>query len=184
MNWTGLADDTPRLDVKEVSRVVGFEPGALGVVPITDLRGRQRGAVGLRGLGDGVSIGLAAGDAEGAATVPIVYTQQHLGGRRAWWSCPDCRRRCALLFIVPNLRVTCRLCARLPYATEVEDRIGRAAIKVARLRARLGPERRRPRHMRRSKHRDLVDRLDAAEAAFRKLLTEKTRALANTRGGS
>jgi len=50
-----------------------------------------------------------------------------MGGSRAWFLCPTCNRRCAILY-----PVKCRLCLGLNYATEHEgklDRLLRKAVK-------------------------------------------------------
>jgi hypothetical protein len=65
--------------------------------------------------------------------VHLDYTHCHLGGKRRWFLCPDCNRRCAILY-----PVKCRICLNLHYASEhegVTDRMYRAAFKA---RARLG----------------------------------------------
>ena len=59
--------------------------------------------------------------------VYIERTACNLGGSRAWFLCPTCNRRCAILY-----PVKCRLCLRLHYASEHEgslDRLLRKAIK-------------------------------------------------------
>ena len=59
--------------------------------------------------------------------VAIERTTCNLGGSRAWFLCPTCNRRCAILY--PE---KCRLCLRLHYASEHEgnlDRLLRKAVK-------------------------------------------------------
>lgn len=61
------------------------------------------------------------------ANVMIERTACNMGGSRAWFLCPACNRRCAVLY-----PVKCRLCLRLHYASEHEgklDRLLRKAIK-------------------------------------------------------
>lgn len=65
--------------------------------------------------------------------IRIERTPCHLGGSRPWFLCPECQRRCAILY-----PVKCRVCLGLHYASEHEsplDRNLRAAIKF---RARFG----------------------------------------------
>ncbi|HXW80791.1 MAG TPA: hypothetical protein VEJ84_14910 [Acidimicrobiales bacterium] len=46
--------------------------------------------------------------------VAIAWTFPHYGGRRPWWLCPDCERRCAFMFLVAD-HLNCRRCAGLTY---------------------------------------------------------------------
>ena len=62
-----------------------------------------------------------------SVNVAIERTACNLGGSRAWFLCPTCNRRCAILY-----PVKCRLCLGLHYASEYEgklDRLLRKAIK-------------------------------------------------------
>jgi hypothetical protein len=71
------------------------------------------------------------------ATVSIAWTVPSLGGRRAWFGCPVCGRRCAVLFG----RATewgCRVCIGGSYASQCLGRFDRLLRRVHRLRARLG----------------------------------------------
>ena len=59
--------------------------------------------------------------------VEIERTACHLGGSRAWFLCPTCGRRCAILY-----PMKCRVCLKLHYTSEHKgqfDRHMRSAIK-------------------------------------------------------
>jgi len=44
---------------------------------------------------------------------------------RAWFQCPDCGRRCAVLFGVSRRgNFACRTCQRLAYSSETESPLG------------------------------------------------------------
>jgi len=83
--------------------------------------------------------------------VHIERTKQRLGGSRAWFNCPTCGRRCAILY-----PTRCRLCLKLRYQSELLSREDRTILQGLRLRARLGqcdgnlsrPLPRRPKWMR------------------------------------
>ncbi len=47
------------------------------------------------------------------ATIGLAWTLCHFGGWRPWFSCPDCGRRVAVLYIVSAVR--CRHCLNLSY---------------------------------------------------------------------
>lgn len=65
--------------------------------------------------------------------VRIDRTPQRLGGTRAWFLCPKCGRRCAILY-----PVQCRKCMGLHYRSEHLSPDNRATLRAQRLRARLG----------------------------------------------
>ena len=65
--------------------------------------------------------------------ITVTYTAQPLGGQRAWFLCPECDRRCAILY-----PLSCRKCLGLHYATEHLSPYDRMLTKAIRARARLG----------------------------------------------
>ncbi len=58
-----------------------------------------------------------------AETLDVVSTAQRLGGRRWWWRCPACGRRCGVL-LTPNLDrpFWCRLCWGAVYRSDYRRR--------------------------------------------------------------
>jgi len=60
------------------------------------------------------------------------------GGTRAWWRCPCCGRRVAILYI--GKAPACRHCYRLAYRCERESTDDRATRQANKLRDRLGWE--------------------------------------------
>lgn len=69
----------------------------------------------------------------GTTRVDITRTECHLGGSRAWFLCPDCKRRCGTLYLV-----SCRICMGLHYASEHKSPLDRLLLKAIRHRARHG----------------------------------------------
>ncbi len=114
------------------------------------------------------------GDAEGRAVaqnLKIERTPQHLGGVRPWWVCPDCGRRCAIVYGFAD-RFTCRQCGNLTYTTSQSSEWVRKIRKARKIQARLEilkiGDRRvpiRPKGMHEQTFRRLVDRWVAAELA-------------------
>lgn len=68
-------------------------------------------------------------------TIPITTTQCHYGGERRWFMCPDCGRRCAVLY-KPDYR--CRLCRNGRYWVERFGPLDRRILRSKRLREKLG----------------------------------------------
>ncbi len=101
----------------------------------------------------------------------LAYTDQHLGGRRAWFRWHGCGRRCRLLYWRGEA-LACRLCHGLAYASQRERREYRLLGRAQAIRRRLGgtanltalfPE--RPKGMHRSTYAQWRDKAIAAEHA-------------------
>ena len=67
--------------------------------------------------------------------VPIVSTAAPLGGRRHWFSCPGCARRCRIVYY--ETRFLCRLCLGAQYASKYLNAAARISARRWRLRQRL-----------------------------------------------
>jgi hypothetical protein len=56
-------------------------------------------------------------------TVGLVSSPSNLRGRRFWWLCPDCSRRCLKLYLPPRANLFgCRLCHDLSYESAQSSR--------------------------------------------------------------
>ncbi len=90
------------------------------------------------------------------------------GGKRPWFLCPTCGRRCGVLYSL-NARIICRKCGGLTYKSQSLPRHFRVMRKAQKIRLRLGgsanmtetfPE--RPYHMHRRTYYRLRRQYDAA----------------------
>lgn len=53
--------------------------------------------------------------------IRVTETQPNFGGRRLWWLCPACDRRCGKLYLAPGQKYyICRICANLTYQSTRE----------------------------------------------------------------
>ena len=53
--------------------------------------------------------------------VPLCTTPCYFGGRRWWFRCPECGRRCRILYLPPKQdRFACRTCHHLTYRSQQE----------------------------------------------------------------
>ncbi len=68
--------------------------------------------------------------------VPIVHTACGYGGTRAWFRCPVCYRRCALLYL-RAYRFACRKCQRVAYSSQSGNAMDRLMQKSHKLRAEI-----------------------------------------------
>ena len=104
----------------------------------------------------------------------IEFTQTQSGsGRRRWFSCPDCRRACRIVYFFFS-RFACRLCLGLRYESQLEKPEFRTLRRADRIYGKAGgrfpheldpafPP--KPKWMRWEKYRDLEDRHSAAQGA-------------------
>lgn len=67
----------------------------------------------------------------------IEWTRCNYGGRRAWWNCPNCRRRVAVLYCASKY-FACRHCYQLCYFSQQERESDRLLRRAWKIRQRLG----------------------------------------------
>jgi hypothetical protein len=69
--------------------------------------------------------------------VEVTWTACPFGGERAWFVCPNCQNRRAVLYSVGG-DFRCVRCEDLAYASTHEDAVDRAHRRIRRLKERLG----------------------------------------------
>lgn len=88
--------------------------------------------------------------------ITTTWTAMQFGGRRQWFLCPSCDRRCAVIYKIAGGPLWgCRLCMVGRYASEHKSPQGRRIQKALKIRKRLGqtegnlhlPFPEKPRHM-------------------------------------
>jgi hypothetical protein len=110
--------------------------------------------VGSRGLG----LSYRTGGHAVSHRVEFAWTPCRFGGLRTWLTCPDCKRRCAVVYGVNDFgRFSCRRCMRLAYSSEAETTSDRLTRKLLKCEAKLGEDGERPKGMWRRTH----ERIDA-----------------------
>lgn len=71
--------------------------------------------------------------------VALEWTRPQFGGKRPWFVCPKCSRRCGVLFReMVSGGATCRICAGLVYPSQRERAFSRLLRRCSRIRRRLG----------------------------------------------
>jgi hypothetical protein len=100
--------------------------------------------------------------------VDLTHTYPTYGGRRWWFVCSGCARRCGKLFGGWNLR--CRICLELTYQSLYESDARRSLRRASRIRRRLGgtgdlaePFPERPKGMHQSTYQRLLFEAQQAE---------------------
>lgn len=94
----------------------------------------------------------------------IDRTPCHFGGSRKWFICPDCQRRCAVVYGVSRRgSFACRTCQRLGYRSESESVIDRCWRAQRKLEAKLAEDGNRPKWMRQRTFERINQKWDALE---------------------
>jgi hypothetical protein len=103
--------------------------------------GHRTGSIQLQCVSDGIRLTYRSRPRGGEWTdvseiVPLIETATQFGGRRQWFLCLTCRRRCRILYGGTHFR--CRRCHGLKYETQYEPAFARAATRALKIRERLG----------------------------------------------
>ncbi len=89
--------------------------------------------------------------------VPFTYTFPQYGGRRMWFECPVCGRRCGKLYF--STRTACRRCLRLVYPCQMKGGHDKGWQLHSRWLSRIQDG--RPRYMHWKTYHDLEEKIDA-----------------------
>lgn len=103
--------------------------------------GEETGSIQITGVPEGVLLSYRHRSQERdweaiREVIPVVETATRFGGRRHWFTCLSCQRRCRIIY--GGARFRCRKCMRLRYDTQYEPAFARAATKALKIRDRLG----------------------------------------------
>lgn len=136
--WRPLAENMLRLDVRQLQRKGWLCPGMAFTLHWTR-GGNPAGSISLSTSHDFIRLMYSSGSGENREAmdyeVTLDRTPCHYGGTRAWFLCPRCGRRVAMLY--GGKRFLCRHCHDLGYAVENEDAMSRLLRRSNKLRERV-----------------------------------------------
>ena len=145
-NWSRLEAKVKtnklfRIDIKDLRRASSLEPGASGQV-WRSVQGVPNSFVLYEFKKDRVLFKYEHRPPEKEAqlvieTIWLDHTVPYFGGKRIWFSCPQCCKRVAVLFR-PDRRFRCRKCHKLSYPTQSWDEFNCSGQKAQKIRKRLG----------------------------------------------
>ena len=169
---TARIEDFRRLDVREFERAGMLRVRWAGRWQWREPVSKQLAAeVSVSTRIDGVNLRYHFNGVPFEEDVLIVRTEAGFGGKRAWFVCPGCQRRRAIL-LIRNGRFRCRECHDLKYRSQAQDPIGRSWLVQAKLERRLGPNLTRPKGMHHKTREDLATRVIATEVRRAELWSE------------
>jgi hypothetical protein len=117
------------VDIRWLKRRGLLEAGTRASIELS-LMGRPRGKILL--AAHDIDVELVVGDRR--QYVPIVTTNQPLGGERPWFEC-DCGERAAILY---GPRFLCRKCRGIAYQSQRESRRHQGLARAQKIRKQLG----------------------------------------------
>jgi hypothetical protein len=112
------------LRTQQIRKACNFVPGLDGTIT----------------FGDGTTIQVRTSPGYAFVNeVPLLldWTEPHFGGRRTWFRCPNCGRRCSVVY-GKERGWACRRCWRANYPSQKEGRFDRLIRRARALRRRLG----------------------------------------------
>jgi hypothetical protein len=133
-------EGTCSIDLAWLRRHRMLEPGRIPTITWS-IGGERTGEISLAAQTNGVRLLYNITGRDGTKTsinelVPFAYTATMFGGRRQWFMCLKCGRRCRRIFGGRYFR--CRQCYGLAYASTREPPHQRAIDRADRLRKRVG----------------------------------------------
>lgn len=127
-------EDLLDLDIRRVIRDVGSLDGVSPFVWQWFRREQLRAVVLIQPVRGGIQLTQAFGD-QSSTYVRVLTSPCHFGGVRAWWSCPKCSSRVAILYA--GKRFACRKCHELTYTSQKASQHDRTIAMAERIRTRL-----------------------------------------------
>jgi hypothetical protein len=130
-----------RIDLRHMRRHGLLAPGRSGTLGWS-IRGEPSGMINYRIFEVGIELDYQWRQGEVdewhpvITWVPFTFTAQKLGGERRWFLCPNCSRRCAILY--GGVYFRCRQCHDLAYQSQHEAPHWRSLSQAQKLRQRLG----------------------------------------------
>lgn len=157
------------IDVRRLHREGLLRPGLSYRWQWTDDRGERTSSIRISTHEYGLTVAYALSGEPVAQRIALRTTPCNYGGARAWFECPYCRRRVAVLYLFRQ--VACRQCFGLAYPSQSDALIDRLWHRRAKIEARMASGKRMT-HTTRAR---LADELARIAEARNLALMEATR---------
>lgn len=131
----------PSIDIRQLKRLSQLVPGTKGILN-WESQGVEVGSAAIQIEEDRLVLEYMYCPPEGdSQTVTqdiwFDHTACNFGGMRAWFSCPRCYRRAALIYAAGK-RFLCRKCCNLSYKSQNWNKTDRLLHKAQKIRVQLG----------------------------------------------
>lgn len=123
------------IDIRRLFREDLLRPGLSYGWQWTDERGRRTSSITISTQERSVAVAYAIGGVPVAQRITLRTTLCNYGGERAWFECPFCRRRVAVLYL--SSQVACRECFGLAYPSQSDSTIDRLWRRQGKIEVRM-----------------------------------------------
>lgn len=162
--WHGKVEHCRSIDIRRFQREDMLKPGSWAWHWRDTKTNKIVSSIGILGGAAHMTLTFSMEGVDIRERLDISRTACKLGGSRAWFHCPRCRRRVAKLHLRGG-SFACRACQRLTYASQSDGLVGRLWRQQAKIEAKLAPNWQRPRHMHQRTYERLRERLWNLDAA-------------------
>lgn len=131
----GTTQGRNALDIRKLQRDGTLTPGTRHVFAWTRY-GQPNGSINISVNTDSVNLIYRHSNTDMHYPVMIEWTACNFGGRRAWWRCPCCNKRVALLY--SGKMFACRHCMNLTYESTRMAESSKAYARADKVRVSLG----------------------------------------------
>jgi hypothetical protein len=146
--WRRKCEELLAIDIRQLRAIRRLCAGAAFTLQWSRA-GESLGAVHITVDARGLEVSYGARQHKIEQRIDFTWTQCRFGGRRRWFACPNCARRCAILYGIDRTgRFSCRLCMGLAYSSESEGANDRQWRKQLKLEARLDNDGGKPKWIR------------------------------------
>lgn len=125
-----------RLKMGDVAHLVAGSSPATLMIGAGDTEARF--PVIIQAAARAITLTAHAGWGDVKQSILLTETPCHFGGHRKWFLCPDCDRRCGILYLTEHF--ACRTCSDLTYASQYESPRERMRRRLLKIRKLIGPD--------------------------------------------
>ncbi|WP_459918681.1 hypothetical protein [Desulfocicer niacini] len=130
-------EDALPLDIRRLHRADCLIPGKF-FSWCWSIGGREYASIGAEAREDHVLLKYTHRKSESVEQkIPLDWTPCNYGGKRPWWRCPHCGRRCAVIYGAGK-HFSCRVCYGLAYTSTCETDRDRLFSKADKLWKKIG----------------------------------------------
>jgi hypothetical protein len=130
------AEDALPVDIRKWARQGLIFPGST-ITSSWSIGGRVHSSIGAVALADRLILQYKYRGESIEQDIRFTWTRCNFGGKRIWFLCPYCSRRCAVVYSCGKY-FACRICGNIAYSTQNESRRERLFTKADKLRKKIG----------------------------------------------
>jgi hypothetical protein len=130
------AEDALPVDIRKWNRQGLIYPGSM-ITSSWSIGGRVYSSIGAVAKVDRLTLQYNHSGKPVEQDIMFTWTRCNFGGKRIWFLCPYCNRRCAVVYSCGKY-FACRICGKIAYRTQSETSRERLFSKADKLRKKIG----------------------------------------------